>query len=42
MSLSGTLATTSSPRATSTIEELVAPRLLEAVVVGVTKAPGSA
>ncbi len=42
MSLSGTLATTSSPWASSTTEELVAPAVAEAVVVGVTKAPGSA
>ena len=42
MSLSGTLATTSRPWASSTIEELVAPAVAEAVVVGVTKAPGSA
>ena len=42
MSLSGTLATTSRPWANSTIEELVAPAVAEAVVVGVTKEPGSA
>ena len=42
MSLSGTLATASSPWASSTTEELVAPAVAEAVVVGVTKAPGSA
>ena len=41
-SLSGTLATTCRPRASSTIEELVAPALAEAAVVGVTKAPASA
>ena len=42
MSLSGTLAATSRPWDSSTIEELVAPALADAVVVGVTKAPGSA
>ncbi len=42
MSLSGTLATASRPWASSTTEELVAPAVAEAVVVGVTKAPGSA
>ena len=41
-SLSGTLASTSRPWESSTIEELVAPALADAVVVGVTKAPGSA
>ena len=42
MSLSGTLAITSRPWESSTIEELVAPAVAEAVVVGVTKEPGSA
>ena len=41
MSLSGTLATTSSPCTSSTIDELVAPALADAVVVGVTNEPGS-
>ena len=36
MSLSGTLAATSNPSDSSTIDELLAPALVEAVVVGVT------
>ena len=42
MSLSGTRAETSKPWDSSTIDELVAPAVAEAAVVGVTNAPGSA
>ena len=42
MSLSGTRADISIPCDSSTIDELVAPAVAEAAVVGVTNAPGSA
>ena len=42
MSLSGTLACTSRPEASCTIEALLAPAVADAAVVGVTNDPGSA